>query len=439
MKRWRIAVAGALLAAVAAGAGAQTPGAGGKDVHLGVASCAGNNCHGAVEPFPNSRVAQDEYLIWAHKDKHAKAFAALQGERGRRIAKNLGLPDAEHAAICLDCHADNVPPERRGPQFRLADGVGCESCHGGASSWLGIHVSGADHAANLAAGLYPLEQPQARGERCLSCHLGDDKRFATHRIMGAGHPPLGFELDTYSAIQPAHYRVDQDYVERKGRPDDLRTWAVGQAVDVKKRMELLLDERNRPKGVQPELALFDCQACHHPMTSLQWRPRTSAGLPPGALRLYDATAVMLHVAAERVAPQIAAELHDHLLALHRATTEDWAAVRREAEAVRGAADRLIPLLTAHSFGRDDAVALAKAVIASGLAGNDLDYSAAQQQTMALASIVAAMTQAGDADAGQIASLNEALRGLYDAVADGNTYEPEAFAQALRQFSAKLPA
>src|SRR5207237_9069235 len=128
-------------------------------VHLGVASCAGNNCHGAVQPFKTARVTQNEYLIWAQKDKHSKAFAVLREERGRRIAQNLGLPDAETAEICLACHADNVAPAKRGRQFQLADGVGCESCHGGAGGWLGTHIAGSSHTANLAAGMYPIEQP----------------------------------------------------------------------------------------------------------------------------------------------------------------------------------------------------------------------------------------------------------------------------------------
>ena len=447
--RWRRALGSAVCAAILAmglGPGpapaqttqtAQTaPGEDGR--HLGVASCAGNNCHGAVEPFKTSRVAQNEYLIWSHQDKHSKAFAVLREEPARRIAQNLGLPDAEHAEICLGCHADNIPVERRGPQFRLADGVGCEACHGGASGWLGPHISGGVHAANIAAGLVPMEQPVVRAERCLTCHVGDDKNFVTHQIMGAGHPPLGFELDTYGATQPAHYQVDADYIERKGRPNDIQLWAVGQALDLKKRMDLLLDPKNAPKGLQPELALFDCHACHHPVDKLQWRPRASTGLPPGRLHLYDTSAVMLRVVAARIAPEVAALLGTHLLQLHRATTEDWSAVRREAEAVRHAAERLIPLLAKREFDRGDALALAKGVIAVGVSGDDLDYSAAQQQTMGLASIVAAMHLLGLADNGQIKALDAALRGLYDAVANDRSYRPESFVEALRQFQAKLP-
>lgn len=434
---WRCVIAAGILGiAVAGPVGAQTPGS--ASVHLGVASCSGDNCHGAVEPLKNSHVEQNEYLIWANKDKHSKAFAALQDERGRRIAQNLGLADAEHAKICLDCHADNVPASRRGPRFQIADGVGCESCHGGASGWLGVHLSGASHAANLAAGLYPLEQPRARAERCLACHLGDDKRFANHRIMGAGHPQLGFELDTYSAIQPAHYRIDQRYIARMGRPDDIRIWAVGQALDVEKRMDALLDPQKAPQGLQPELALFDCQSCHHSTKQLQWRARALTGLPPGHLRLYDATAVMLLVVAERVAPNAARELRGHLVALQHATTVGWAAVQREARAVRHLADELEPLLAARNFSREDALALARSVVALGVSGDDLDYSAAQQQTMALASILAAMKLQGFLDDSRIMAINDALPGLYNAVADGQTYRPETFVEALRQFAAKLP-
>ena len=411
---------------------------GDNGVHLGVASCAGNNCHGAVEPFRTSRVAQNEYLLWAQKDKHSKAFAVLREERGRRIAQNLGLPDAETAELCLGCHADNVAPARRGRQFQLADGVGCESCHGGAANWLGTHISGVGHAQNVAAGMYPLEQPPARAERCLGCHLGDDKRFATHQIMGAGHPRLGFELDTYTMIQPAHYRVDQDYVERKGRPNDVQIWAVGQAIDLKRRMDALLDPKNAPRGLQPELALFDCQACHHGLDQLQWRPRATSGLPPGRLRIYDAPAVMLKVIAGRVAPDLAKDLGAHLLALHRATTEDWAVVQREAAAVRHAAEQLIAQLTTHEFGRDDTIALAHALVATGTGGDDLDYSVAQQRTMALGSIVSAMHLLGFADEQRVSALNEALGGLYEAVATDQSYRPEMFVDALRRFEAALP-
>src|SRR5690606_38327741 len=136
-------------------------------------------------------IRQDEYVVWLQKDRHAQAYNVLMCERSKRIAQNLGLDNAYEAKICLDCHADNVAPALRAPGFQIADGVSCESCHGGAENWLALHVSGkSDHAANVKAGLYPTDDVQARAKLRLSCHFVDKDRTITHRIMGAGHPRL---------------------------------------------------------------------------------------------------------------------------------------------------------------------------------------------------------------------------------------------------------
>src|ERR1700722_18952613 len=133
---------------IASAASAQAPSPPGDGRHVVVASCAGSPCHGAVERLKGSHVAQNEYITWSRKDKHAKAFTVLSEPRSQRIARNLGLADAKTAPLCLDCHAANVPPEMRGPQFQISDGVSCEACHGGARPWLGTHISGATHKDN---------------------------------------------------------------------------------------------------------------------------------------------------------------------------------------------------------------------------------------------------------------------------------------------------
>lgn len=405
---------------------------------LGVQSCAGNNCHGAVERLPGSHVPQNEYLIWSQKDKHAQAYAVLSNDRSKRIAKNLGLADATKAPLCLECHADNVPPEQRGPQFQLSDGVGCESCHGAAQPWLGTHLSGYDHKANIAAGMYPTDDPTARAVKCMSCHVGDHQRFATHTLMGAGHPPTPFELDTYTAIEPAHFVVNDSYIARKGRPNDMAIWAVGQAVAVKMRMDLILDPGHAPQGFNLELSLFDCQSCHHSMKELQWRARTSTGLPPGHIKFFDANSVMLAIASGHVSNDTGKQLMQHMIALQDALGKDWNTVRSEATTIRDIADKLIPQLAAHDWTRADAISLAHTVVVSALDGNDLDYSGAQQQVMALESIVAAMKALGFADGQQLSALNDAMGPLYTAVADDQKYDPDAYVAALKAFYDKVP-
>ncbi|HVH80656.1 MAG TPA: multiheme c-type cytochrome, partial [Stellaceae bacterium] len=314
-------------------------------IHLGVATCAGSNCHGATQRPRGSYVPGNEYLIWSKQDKHRNAYNVLLEDRAIKMARVLGLPDAANQKLCLDCHADNASADRRGVQFQLSDGVGCEACHGGASRWLGVHISGANHQQNIAAGLYPTEQPIARAEKCLGCHYGDETRFADHRLYGAGHPRLAFELDTYTAIEPAHFVVDQSYVERKGRITDAQVWAVGQAIALVKRMDAVLDPKHAPKGFWPEFSFFDCQSCHHEYGA--YAKPTTTGLGPGTVKFNDANEVMLKVAATRIAPGAASALSEHMLALHKATQDDWAGVQREAAAVRRAAQSLVGQFAHH--------------------------------------------------------------------------------------------
>ncbi len=408
--------------------------------HLGVTSCAGSTCHGALEPFRNSNVLQNEYVTWSQKDKHSKAYKVLFDERSVRIAKNLGLPNAHTADMCLNCHANNPAQNHRGRQFQVSDGVGCEACHGGASGWLGTHISGVSHQDNVAAGLYPTDQPLARAKLCVSCHVGSAaNKFVTHRIMGAGHPRISFELDTFTAIQPAHFVVDKDYVARKAAPNGVQTWAIGQAVALGELMNAFLDARRNPEGFIPELVFYDCHACHHPMSNLRWEPRASTGLGPGVIKFNDSNALMLRIIAERVDPGLARSLGERMLAFHKATTGSRADSLREAQAVRDIANQLVGKFSSHGFGRDDVRALATGVINDGLSKNDfVEYAAAEQATMALSSIVNAMRNTGMLNEAQFKTTNEALNKLYDATSKDELYKPTVFAAALRDFNQALP-
>src|SRR5262245_12298598 len=111
----------------------------GNDLHLGVRECAGGPCHGSATPV-GVRVKENEHTIWLREDQHAQAYKTLLEDRSKQIAANMGLPKPAHQSeICLDCHSNNA--KRRVDDFRLEDGVGCESCHGGSRRWLKSHPS----------------------------------------------------------------------------------------------------------------------------------------------------------------------------------------------------------------------------------------------------------------------------------------------------------
>src|SRR5207253_6762548 len=79
--------------------------------YIGPGSCASTSCHGSVKPITGSRILQNEYSTWIIQDKHSRAYQALTGDIGERMARILKLgTKAEEASKCLACHALNPPP-----------------------------------------------------------------------------------------------------------------------------------------------------------------------------------------------------------------------------------------------------------------------------------------------------------------------------------------
>jgi hypothetical protein len=241
-----------------------------------------------------------EFRVWQDRDPHAGAYDTLLSEPSRRIASRLKIGDAATADICLDCHADNVPAARRGELFDMTDGVGCEACHGGSENWLASHADRkATHDQNLERGMYPTSDPAARGALCVGCHQGTPDRFASHDIMAAGHPQLIFELATYSTLQPMHYAVDLDYIERKGDQNPIDLWLHGIAAAASTALAMINQQTWAGEAVFPEVALYQCDSCHRETSRARVEPKGfAAKLPAGAIPLND-TALRLLVTVGR--------------------------------------------------------------------------------------------------------------------------------------------
>src|SRR5574340_643238 len=122
--------------------------------YIGPGSCAATSCHGSVKPIAGSRILQNEYSTWILQDKHSRAYQALTGDVGERMARILKLgAKAEERQKCLACHALYTTPEQRGRAFEISEGVSCESCHGPASAWLGPHTTRSwPHEKSVAMG-----------------------------------------------------------------------------------------------------------------------------------------------------------------------------------------------------------------------------------------------------------------------------------------------
>ncbi|MBB6521535.1 multiheme c-type cytochrome [Pseudoteredinibacter isoporae] len=365
----------------------------GPHKHMGVATCASSVCHGKPAPDANSYALLNEYRTWSREDLHSKAYKILFNAESKRMAKNLGLASAHTADICLDCHADNVPQSQRGPKFVIRDGVGCEACHGGSENWLDSHYKkGVTHAENLKAGMYPTESPKPRAEMCLSCHLGTKDKFATHRIMGAGHPRLAFELETFTANQPAHYVVDKDYLERKGQIESVTMWVAGVYYTAKQTLELYNSHLLTANGLIPELSFYDCHACHHPMDKKNWRQTSiEVGLKPGDLRLNDSALQML-IGISFIRDQEAAQgLLQLSRGLHVASRKDIATLRNASKQLLNQLAGMEDMLL-RNYNRNEISELRKRILTKSAAGQYRDYTSAEQAFLAVETLTLALDQ-----------------------------------------------
>src|SRR5215469_14503260 len=93
--------------------------------YIGPGSCAATSCHGSVKVIAGSRILQNEYSTWILQDRHSRAYQALTGDVGERMARILKLgAKAEEAPKCLACNALYTTPEQRGRAFEISARVG---------------------------------------------------------------------------------------------------------------------------------------------------------------------------------------------------------------------------------------------------------------------------------------------------------------------------
>jgi hypothetical protein len=401
--------------------------------HMGVASCASSVCHGkSTAQMGNGDLRLHEYSIWLHSDRHSQAFNRLKSDVALRIGEKLNIANPSTAKICVTCHADTqatgAAPAKS--KFLQSDGVGCEACHGGSEHWLEFHSqAAATHRQNIARGMYPTEQPLQRATLCLSCHLGTRDRFATHMIMAAGHPRLSFELEAFTANQPRHYQVDADYVKRKGEIGGMNLWVTGQLESAERYLTLLNSPLMTAHGILPELAFYDCFACHHSLQDQRWtRERVGPGLEPGLLRLQHQNFAMLGVLAAVIAPESVASLQDGVNALLRGGQADpaalHAAVAHLMTTLRG-----FESWSTRRYSDAETAQVRKGLVRLAADDHASDFAVAEQVEMGMESLSYTLKDYPKRKA--------ALDVLYDKVTSASAFSPNQFRDAARKIEGQF--
>jgi hypothetical protein len=291
-----------------------------------------------------------EYSIWQTHDKHAQAYAVLEGPRGKRMGELLGQNVLEPKAGCLNCHGmHNLIAENQEKKSKenldIRDGVSCGGCHGPsgaakpADAWIAAHTQAGwrdmTPEQKYKAGMRDLRDPVVRAELCMSCHIGSavEGKVVTHAMMAAGHPPLPpIEIATFSQNEPQHWRDPAKVPAFVEKTVDLKKYHAENPAFARSRLALagtiaavretfkfvhqradvngsgkrdLLwpelsqgkDTAKEPAARWPEIAMAhsDCFACHHDLRFPGFRQERGFGyLVPGVVsdRVYPGRPVV---------------------------------------------------------------------------------------------------------------------------------------------------
>lgn len=269
------------------------------------AACHGNSAASALSGHFDANTWQGSGTCWEARDPHNRAYSLLTDKPMRPVrATAAQIMERMHSAVpatedarCLACHSNPAlaTHDSKDPHVVALrqEGVGCESCHGNASGWLRPHTTwkGDIKAEYAAAGMTPLFDVGDRATTCLGCHVGAPAdparglavRDMNHDMIAAGHPRLNFDFAEFHRELPKHWQ-EKERTPTGPKPRspafDARLWYVGRVAQAEAACELLASRADRaragdPRTPWPELAEFNCAACHHDLFQA-WRSEEPA-------------------------------------------------------------------------------------------------------------------------------------------------------------------
>jgi Cytochrome c554 and c-prime len=120
-----------------------------------------------------SEAKGNQYKVWS-ESAHAKAYENLATDAAKKTAEKVGLKtDPQKSPECLKCHVTTfgVKDDLKEESVNIADGVECESCHGGGGDYKALSVM-KDKTQAVAAGLIIPTK-----EVCIKCHNTESPNY----------------------------------------------------------------------------------------------------------------------------------------------------------------------------------------------------------------------------------------------------------------------
>jgi hypothetical protein len=383
-------------------------------LYFGITACA--QCHtkpGESEPV---LCRCTEAAIWGTEDKHRDAFQVLHGDRAKQIGELMQLPGPVwEQKRCVSCHGvwiDDVKLRHR--TFKQEDGVSCVACHGAFKEWVQLHGDVLErdnwrgHSRTLKEekyGMRDLWDPIKRVRLCSSCHAGNtaEGKVVTHVMYAAGHPPLpSLEVATFSDAMPRHWQYGREkkpeiqkllqFEPGETAFEQTRLAAVGGVAVLRESLDLLATQASLTAAdsdtnvVWPELALFDCAACHHELEKPAWKQKRGFVGEPGQPPLPRWPTELATTVLDQLGGEEGTQFRDRLKAIEKAAqmrpfgnpgdialaawqTADWL-------------DQHLPRLTAKKYDRTAALQLLRR-LAANPGDRVFDYDSARQRVWAI--------------------------------------------------------
>jgi nitrate/TMAO reductase-like tetraheme cytochrome c subunit len=124
--------------------------------YMGIQKC--KLCHNAPQ--------KGKVYDWWSNDKHSKTYATLASEESKKIAKQMGIADAQKSEKCLVCHVTGykTPTGQKGVKYLAEEGITCEACHGPSEGYVITHLKDPKLAMKEQGLVMPTK------EVCLTCH-----------------------------------------------------------------------------------------------------------------------------------------------------------------------------------------------------------------------------------------------------------------------------
>jgi len=263
-----------------------------------------------------------------------------------------------------------------------------------------------------------------------------------HEMIAAGHPDLYFELDSFSAQMPRHWKENNS---EPGQPDgsdawfDMREWATGQAVQLNRALVHLAE---RTKGdVWPEYSEMECYACHHSLVPAEqsWEQARGylnrrPGDPPWNLSRYIVLREIVREADEDEAQKLDAEVMrvNSLMSTLSPKRDDVAAAAASSAQIAGG---VAQKLNTMQYNPALALRLLQRISSDSDNISAQGWHCAAQAAMAMQSLYVAYDR--NQKFQDSAQLRAAVAGLFEQLQVPSSYDATRFSRQMKNVNALL--